>query len=112
MCENLQVAPALPATTLAQGCYDSMFYECAALTTSPVLSATILSDFCYNSMFNECESLSHITMLATDISADDCLNEWVNGVAAAGTFVKAASMTSLPTGTSGIPSDWTVQNAT
>ena len=51
-------------------------------------------------------------MLATDISAENCLTGWVDSVAATGTFVKAASMTSLPTGASGIPSGWTVQNAT
>lgn len=50
-------------------------------------------------------------MLATDISASNCLNNWVNGVSSTGTFVKNAAMTSLPTGASGIPSGWTVQNA-
>ena len=47
-------------------------------------------------------------MLATNISATGCLSNWVNGVASTGTFVKNPSMTSLPTGTSGIPSGWTV----
>jgi hypothetical protein len=82
------------------------------LTTAPALPATILTEMCYWNMFNGCDSLSHITMLATDISAEDCLTDWVDGVAAAGTFVKAASMTSLPTGASGIPSGWSVQDAT
>ena len=47
-------------------------------------------------------------MLATDISASSCLANWVSGVASTGTFTKATSMTSLPTGVSGIPSGWTV----
>ena len=34
--------------------------------------------------------------------------DWVNGVASTGTFVKAPSMTSWGTGTSGIPEGWTV----
>ena len=50
-------------------------------------------------------------MLATDISAINCLYNWVNRVSSTGTFVKKAAMTSLPRGSSGIPSGWTVQNA-
>ena len=49
-------------------------------------------------------------MLATDISALGCLTNWVEKVASTGTFTKAESMTSLPTGVSGIPAGWTVVN--
>ena len=49
-------------------------------------------------------------MLATDISATNCLDNWVRNVASTGTFVKAASMTSLPSGEDGIPLGWTVIN--
>ena len=108
-CTSLVNAPALPATTLAEYCYGSMFYDCEKLTEAPELPATTLTDNCYNQMFYECTSLNKITMLATDISATDCLNEWVKGVAATGTFTKASSMTTLPTGDNGIPTGWTVQ---
>ena len=47
-------------------------------------------------------------MLATNISASNCLSNWVNNVASTGTFVKHPDMTTLPTGTSGIPEGWTV----
>ena len=50
-------------------------------------------------------------MLATNISANSCLYYWVKGVSSTGTLVKNAAMTSLPIGTSGIPSGWRVQNA-
>jgi len=49
-------------------------------------------------------------MLATDISAKNCLYRWVRQVCSSGTFVKAPEMESLPTGISGIPSNWTVKN--
>ena len=98
----------LPATTLAEGCYRFMFYRCTSLTTAPALPATKLTTYCYWGMFIGCTSLSSITMLATDISASICLEEWVSGVATTGTFTKAASMTSLPSGVSGIPTGWTV----
>ena len=110
-CTSLTTAPTLPATTLASNCYDSMFYRCTNLTTAPTLPATTLADSCYYSMFNGCTKLNYIKMLATNISAYDCLYNWVYGVSSTGTFIKNAAMTSLPRGTSGIPSGWRVQNA-
>ena len=51
-------------------------------------------------------------MIATDISASDCLKDWLKNVASSGTFTKATSMTTLPSGSSGIPSRWTVVDNT
>ena len=51
-------------------------------------------------------------MLATDVSADYCMLYWLDGVSATGTFTKAAEMTSLPEGSSGIPAGWTVVDYT
>ena len=135
-CDGLTTAPELPATTLVPYCYNGMFYESDGLTTAPELPATVLADYCYNQMFRgctgltvapelpattlaagcyrhmfwDCKKLDHITMLATDISAPNCFDEWVVGVASTGTFTKAAAMTSLTTGVSGIPEGWTVKN--
>ena len=50
-CSNLTAAPALPATTLAEKCYQYMFYGCSSLTTAPALPATTLANYCYCSMF-------------------------------------------------------------
>ena len=47
-------------------------------------------------------------MLATDTSQLGCLVGWVAGVSSTGTFVKHPNMTSLSTGSGGIPSGWTV----
>lgn len=41
----------LPATTLVDACYSSMFYSCASLTKAPKLPATNLAKDCYNMMF-------------------------------------------------------------
>ena len=109
-CTSLTTAPELPATTLAYGCYYAMFSGCTSLTTTPELPATTLTESCYEYMFSGCTNLNEITMLATDISAYGCLKYWVSRVASTGTFIKHPDMTSLPTGTSGIPSGWTVQN--
>ena len=61
-------------------------------------------------MFWGCSSLKEITMLATDISANSCLYDWVKVVSSTGTFIKSPQMKSLPTGSSGIPSGWTVKD--
>ena len=114
-CTSLKTAPELPATTLADadhdyGCYEKMFSGCTSLTKAPVLPAETLTEFCYNSMFEGCSNLTQITMLATDTSASGCLNYWVYNVAVAGNFYKAPSMTTLPSGASGIPSSWHVSD--
>lgn len=108
-CTSLTTAPSiLPATVLGTGSYQAMFKECSKLTTSPILAASTLSTQCCFWMFKGCTLLNYITCLATDISATNCTYDWVPGVAATGTFKKNFSMSSWTTGDSGIPSGWTV----
>ena len=47
----------LPATTLAENCYQYMFNGCSSLTTLPKLPATTLPRYCYYNMFEYCSSL-------------------------------------------------------
>ena len=101
----------LPATTLASSCYKYMFEDCKSLTTAPELPATTLVGGCYQNMFKGCTSLNYIKCLATDISASNCTSNWVSGVASTGTFVKKSNMKSWKTGTSGIPTGWTIIDA-
>ena len=110
-CTSLTTAPELPATTLADSCYQYMFLGCTSLTTAPELPASKIKYRSYHFMFEGCTNLNHITMLATDISESyNSLDNWVNGVSSTGTFVKHPDMTSLPAGTSGIPEGWTVED--
>lgn len=109
-CTSLTTAPELPVTTLTNNCYSSMFEDCTSLTTAPELLATTLVDNCYKNMFSGCSNLNYIKMVATDINAYNCLYGWVYSVASSGTFVKHPDMTSLPSGYSGIPNGWTVQD--
>ena len=108
-CSKLTTAPELPATTLADGCYWNMFYDCKALTTAPDLPATTLAEYCYAYMFSGCSKLNYIKMLAMDINASGSLSDWVNGVSSTGTFVKNKNATWRVTGVNGIPSGWTVE---
>lgn len=81
LCSVLTSAPELPATKLADFCYDQMFSSCTNLVSAPVLPATTLADFCYYSMFNNCKKLSTVTMLALDseiTSKSYCVTAWLN----------------------------------
>ena len=112
-CTSLIAAPELPATTLADYCYSYMFYGCTSLTTAPVLPAATLSPYCYSNMFYGCTSLNYIKCLALDISAEKCINYWVRLTAESGTFVKHSAMNNWHRSDfSGIPTKWTVQDAT
>ena len=105
--ENLILPP-----TLRTGCYYNMFYLCTLLTTAPVLPATTLVTACYEYMFSGCSSLNYVKCLATETESGshDQTNNWLRGVSSSGTFVKDTNAT-WPSGESGIPSGWTVQNA-
>ena len=103
----------LPATTLTDSCYSSMFEGCTSLVSAPELPATTLASYCYSYMFEGCTNLNFIKMLATDISADYCLDYWVYNVARTGTFVKSKDATWDTTpgalGYSGVPAGWTIK---
>lgn len=106
-CTNLSITPKILATTLETMCCTYMFLNCKSLTRAPELYSNTLVNACYQQMFQNCSSLNHITCLATDISATDCTKNWVSGVAATGTFVKAAGMENWNIDdVNGIPHGW------
>lgn len=135
-CTSLTTAPDLPATSLVGNSYSDMFHGCTSLTTAPVISATSVQSYScssmfegctslttaptllstsiasnsYRKMFSGCTNLNYVKCLATSGISTTSLNSWLSGVSATGTFVKAASA-SYSTGTSGIPSGWTIEDA-
>ena len=114
-CAVLTSAPELPATTLADDCYSSMFYGCTSLTATPELPATKLANFCYASMFADCTKLSTVTMLAPSdqiTSCTNCVGYWLENAGTDGSVtsrtlklqdknaydaLKATSYLNLPT---------------
>lgn len=108
-CVSLMSAPKILAESFNTYCFESMFEGCISLTSAPDLLADSITSYAYRKMFKGCSNLNYIKMLATKISETD-LTDWVLDVSNTGTFVKHPNMTSLPTGTSGIPSGWTVYN--
>lgn len=112
-CDNLTSAPSiLPATALTENCYRLMFAGCDSLTTAPELPAPRPDYYSYGYMFQNCVSLNYIKCLATDLSITYCTRDWVQNVSPTGTFVKNPNMSGWGTGTSRIPSGWTVIDAT
>lgn len=71
-CTSLTTAPELPATTLADYCYYYMFSGCTSLTAAPELPATTLADSCYYDMFNNCTSLTTAPELPATVLAKGC----------------------------------------
>ena len=72
-CTSLTTAPELPATTLANSCYSNMFYNCTSLTIAPaILPATTLAYSCYDSMFQGCTSLTTAPALPANTLASYC----------------------------------------
>ena len=107
-CRNLVTAPELPATILADYCYQNMFDTCKSLTTAPVLPATTLVDNCYSGMFYLCWNLNYIKAMFTTTPGDKYTDCWLCLANSTGTFVKNKDATWDVTGTSGIPTGWTV----
>ena len=70
----------LPATTLADGCYQEMFYKCTSLTKAPELPATTLANSCYSNMFDGCTSLTIApAILPATTLADSCYDSMFYG---------------------------------
>lgn len=108
-CTALTNVPVILATTLGVRCCDSMFYSCTSITASPSLRVISLANYCFENMFYGCTSLNYVIALFTDTPGSNYTNNWLNGVSATGTFVKNSSATWDVSGSSGIPSGWTVE---
>lgn len=102
----------LPATALTYQCYQGMLAQSANLQVGPLLPVETLVGRCYAYMFYHSYQINNIRCLATNISASQCLQEWVNGAPSSGTFYKNPNMSSWGSGSSGIPSNWTVLDYT
>ena len=108
--EYLERVTRLPATTLAVWCYGYMF-QFTKITHSPDLYADQLQENCYRGMFYGCGNLKYIKCRAANNVSTTCLQDWVQGVASNGRFVRRSGTNIWPTGTSGIPNGWTVEQS-
>ena len=103
----------LPATTLVQRCYQAMFGEtynsgaCVSLVKGPTLPDAVRGDGDVTSMFSGCTSLNEVRCFFTTPEPVYGEYDWLTNVSSTGTFYKKAGVT-WRTGSSGIPSGWTV----
>jgi hypothetical protein len=109
-CHYLERATRLPAPQLSDGCYQNMFAY-TQITHAPDLYAQTLVNYCYAYMFENCSRLKYIKCRAANNVSTTCLQNWVQGVASSGRFVRRSGTNVWPTGVSGIPDGWTVEQS-
>lgn len=71
-CTNLTAAPELPALTMKPNCYYHMFYGCSSLVETPELPATWLAQECYLGMFENCSSITSAPELSVTTLQNGC----------------------------------------
>lgn len=71
-CSSLKSAPKLPATIMVERCYYSMFEDCSSLKSAPELPSTTLAEYCYGLMFSGCSSLNSAPKLPATNLAKHC----------------------------------------
>jgi hypothetical protein len=134
-CDSLVRAPVLPSTTLRSRCYNYMFRE-TSIEEAPDLPGN-LRNYCYQRMFYGCLQLKRIKITRSTSSYSGTYMEicknctslnyvycafttwpattnatsgWLEGVAAAGTFVCPSSLDTTIRDNSHVPEGWTVEN--
>ena len=71
-CKYLEYCPALPATTLAYACYGGMFRGCTLINEAPELPALSCAQYCYSNMFVDCTNLKACPSIAAIHMAPYC----------------------------------------
>ena len=74
-CGDLTKAPELPAKEMKEGCYGAMFYN-TGLTEAPALPATTLANWCYQNMFKDCAKLTKAPSLPAAEMKESCY-QWM-----------------------------------
>ncbi len=111
-CTEMTNGPAeLPATTPKAYCYQRMFNYCPKMESAPVIQLQTLITACCNYMFANCGKLAYVKAMFLTEPSTSYTNAWLSNVAASGTFVKNAAATWDVSGSSGIPTGWTVETA-
>jgi hypothetical protein len=116
-CTSLTHMPKLPSTAIPYSTHWNAFHSCTSLAASTALpSATHTAGSnseSYESMFENCTSMRYIKILTdpADPNAAQGTINFTKTITTNGVFVKKVGAT-WPTGANGIPSGWTVLEAT
>ena len=109
-CYSLEKPPKLPSYVNDTD-YSYMFEYCEKMEAAPDIPYSQLPSGKFQGMFSDCTKLNYVKCLATQVW-QNATTAWLSNVASTGTFVKSPNMSSWPSGVSGIPSGWTVVDAT
>ena len=110
-CSNLEIGPIeLPALNIPQLAYRSFFGGCSKLAKAPVLYGVTLGVGSYENILGGCVLINKVISYAQNISANNCLTNWLNNVSSTGDFYNLGGA-NYPSGSSGIPSGWTVHTS-
>lgn len=112
-CGNLVNQPgALRPKNVYTNSYNEMFLNCYALEEAPVIYADdINSSGALNSMFKNCGNLEYVKAMFTTEPGSYCTADWMSGVAQTGVFVKNPEASWDVRGVNGVPTGWTIQDA-
>ena len=107
---GIYTAPAIAATTLAQECFSFMFDSCYNLQAGPELHAATPVGGAYNSMFSNCPNLTLAFCGFTTWNPDiQPMTDWLYGAGSSGElYAKDPSCVDYQQ----TPPDWTVQQWT
>ena len=108
--KSLTTIPNLPATTLANYCYNQMFRECKSLVETPkgwyLPAQTTASNSCF-AMFANCSILQKISVSYSGTVTADHWRNFLSGVSWTGTFYYSKNQTKEKI-KSIVPSEWTL----
>lgn len=78
-CSKLVNAPQLPATEMKPNCYRSLFYGCTSLINPPKLPATKMATGCYQQLFRNCSKLVNAPELPAKVLVEGCYRSTFQG---------------------------------
>ena len=89
-------------------CYNELFRDCTSLIQAPDLPATTLAEGCYKSMFSGCTKLDNLKCSATVSNMVTFTSNWLLNVATIGTFTCNNKKYFEIDSASGIPKGWSI----
>lgn len=81
-CTHLTVAPDLPAMTIGEFCYADMFSSCSGLTKAPTIAAKVTAQYCFQRMYVDCTSLTDGGVIRAETLAEFCCSDMYTGCTA------------------------------
>ena len=109
--DNFANADAIEANNAFYGLFAGAEKLVNSTERKLVLPATTLKEGCYKEMFYDCSKLNHVACLATDITASDCTKDWLSHAGTEATGAKVLeSVVDMKAGSDdGVPETWTAK---